>query len=230
MKILYQLIVLLLLISIKMIASRNLFTSRRIILFNRIMSYTNPLHNTLTVKNRCMSDKSSYSQDTTDNVGQKYVKICASAADIEVFGQHLGDFLDVGDVVLLHGDLGAGKTTLSRGVIRSKLNDETVRVTSPTYLLDNIYQYDKDKCIHHMDLYRLPNNSDLSILDIPNIFDKSLCIIEWSQRIDRIFYPVNYLDIEISIDCNTEYRTITIIPSVSNRNKLHNQLVKLCKK
>ena len=213
-----------------MITPRNLFRSRHIILFNRILSSTNPLHNTRIVNYHCMNGKSSYSQDTTDYVGQRYVKICASAADIEVFGQHLGTFLDIGDVLLLHGDLGAGKTTLSRGVIRNKLNDETARVTSPTYLLDNIYQYDKDKCIHHMDLYRLPNNSDLSILDIPNIFDKSLCIIEWSQRIDNIFYPVNYLYIEISIDTNTEYRTITIVPSVSNRNKLHDKLVKLCEK
>ena len=207
-----------------------LYGIRRGRLLNRILSNSNPLMNTLAVKHRCINNKTSYYQDTSDNVGKKYVKLCTTAADIEIFGQNLGNIIDIGDVLLLHGDLGAGKTTLSRGIITNKLDDMSARVTSPTYLLDNIYQYGEDKYIHHMDLYRLPNNSDLSILDIPNIYNKCLCIIEWSQRIDKIFYPVNYLDIKISIDNNTENRMITIIPSASNQNKLHDKLVELCKK
>jgi len=175
-----------------------------------------------------MSAKSLHSYDT-DCVGQKYVKLCATAADIEEFGKSLGSILDIGDVLLLHGDLGAGKTTLSRGIIRNKLCDKAARVTSPTYLLDNMYQYDENKYIHHMDLYRLPSNSNLSILDIPNIYSKCLCIIEWSQRIDKIFFPLNYLDIKINIDSDTENRTITIVPSILNQDKWYDKLDKVCK-
>lgn len=99
------------------------------------------------------------------------------------------------------GDLGAGKTCLSRGIVRSKFNDMNMTVTSPSYLLDNCYLYDDEKFIHHMDLFRLPTGADLSMLNIPEIYSNSICLIEWPQRIigDHQF-PSSYVDVKLTLN------------------------------
>lgn len=137
--------------------------------------------------------------------------VCKTVEDIENLGARLSSVTCIGDVLLLRGDLGAGKTTLARGLIRHKFSDDTMRVTSPSYLLDNLYEYDEDRFIHHMDLYRLPTQSDLTMLGIPEIFSSSLCIIEWPQRMgDKL--PPDYLDIDMSIG-NDETRYIKLTAS-----------------
>lgn len=84
---------------------------------------------------------------------------------------------------MLKGDLGSGKTCFARGFIRALLQDESLFVTSPSYLLDNTYVTSEDVIIHHMDLYRLPNAFDSHILGIPGIFNSSICLIEWPDRL-----------------------------------------------
>ena len=95
---------------------------------------------------------------------------CDESEDIEELGSRLAEVLSGGDVILLNGDLGAGKTTFSRGIIRRLCGDESLRVTSPSYLLDNAYECSPGSFIHHMDLYRLPTGCDLTMLGIPAIF------------------------------------------------------------
>ncbi len=124
---------------------------------------------------------------------------CISSEEIECLGRDLAGLLDPGDVVLLKGDLGAGKTTLSRGLIRAKYQDEEMVVTSPSYLLDNVYDYAEGKKIHHMDLYRLPNGCDMSVLGMPGIFKDCLCLIEWPERMSGDFFPMEYLVVDLSI-------------------------------
>lgn len=124
---------------------------------------------------------------------------CQNPEEIEAFGWRVASVAGNNDVILLKGDLGAGKTTFSRGLIRAKFDDEDMRVTSPSYLLDNAYEYDEGQNVHHMDLYRLPTGCDLSILGIPEIYSTSLCIIEWPQRMGSNL-PEQYLDIVISIE------------------------------
>jgi len=138
--------------------------------------------------------------DRVENPNYSWSIICKSAEDIEKLGSDLAALLCPGDVVLLKGDLGAGKTTLVRGLIRNKNQDDNMVVTSPSYLLDNVYCYDEDeKKIHHMDLYRLPNDCDMSVLGMPGIFEDCLCLIEWPERINREFYPKEYLEVNLSI-------------------------------
>jgi tRNA threonylcarbamoyl adenosine modification protein YjeE len=145
--------------------------------------------------------------------------VCRSEEEIESLGARLADVLGVGDVLLLKGDLGAGKTTLSRGLIRRKFDDDSMRVTSPSYLLDNSYEYGPDEVIHHMDLYRLPTGADMTMLGMPGIFDSCLCIIEWPQRMaDKL--PREYLDVDLKIqEDETRLITLTPFPETSSRWK-----------
>lgn len=136
---------------------------------------------------------------------------CSTDEDMEYLGEQIADYCDKGDVLLLTGDLGAGKTTISRGLIRKKLGDNYLRVTSPTYLLDNIYQYDDTKIIHHFDLYRLPSGADVKVLGIPEVYRSSLCLIEWSQRLNSSDRPDNYLGIDIRISPDTS-RLVQLTP------------------
>ena len=137
---------------------------------------------------------------------------CMTDEVMENLGQRLAPFVGNADVILLKGDLGAGKTTFSRGLIRAKFDDDDMRVTSPSYLLDNTYEYDEDMYIHHMDLYRLPTGCDLSMLGIPDIYTTSLCLIEWPQRMDNKALPAEYLDMNFYINKENESRCITLTP------------------
>lgn len=162
---------------------------------------------------------------------------CSTADDIEALGAKLGRNGQIQDVLLLKGklfipyfylvppictlagDLGAGKTCFSRGFIRSQLEDFELRVTSPSYLLDNSYEVynDDDKVaylIHHMDLYRLPTGCDLTMLRIPEIYSDSICLIEWPQRMAPQFHPESYLEVDITIDVDgSERRHVRLTPS-----------------
>lgn len=150
---------------------------------------------------------------SADDVAQLQATItCESSEEIESVGSYLSEIVDDVDVLLLRGDLGAGKTTLSRGLIRSKFNDPEMMVTSPSYLLDNCYQYGEHLFIHHMDLYRLPAGCDMSILNIPHVFSTALCIIEWPDRLSSELIPESYLGLTISIDSASQRRSIRLEP------------------
>ena len=134
-------------------------------------------------------------------------------SEMELLGCQVSKLLNIGDTIFLRGDLGAGKTTFSRGFIREKMNDPEMIVTSPSYLLDNTYPLPYDDngdngILHHMDLYRLPKGFDPSLLGIPSIYENSLCLIEWPERL-IIDKPESLIDIEILIKEN-EKRVFTL--------------------
>jgi len=155
--------------------------------------------------------------------------VVRDADGLERLGELLAGLLCRGDVVLLHGDLGAGKTTLSRGLVRAKLNDPEMAVTSPSYLLDNTYNYgvltsssstvdgSEDEgmevgTIHHMDLYRLPAHAfDGGMLGIPGIYSSCLCLLEWPERLKDSDLPASYLDVDITIQ-KDEARVVVFRP------------------
>lgn len=145
--------------------------------------------------------------------------VCRTEEDVESLGARLAGVLGKGDVLLLKGDLGAGKTTMSRGLIRRLFDDDSMRVTSPSYLLDNSYEYGPGEVLHHMDLYRLPTGADMTMLGMPGIFDTCLCLIEWPQRMaDKL--PREYLDVDLKIqEDETRLITFTPFPETSERWK-----------
>lgn len=83
-------------------------------------------------------------------------------------------------------------------------------VTSPSYLLDNCYQYASDSSIHHIDLYRLPPLCDLSILGMPGIFDTAICLIEWPQRMSAEFRPKSFVSVQIDILPGGDQRRVRV--------------------
>jgi tRNA threonylcarbamoyladenosine biosynthesis protein TsaE len=152
----------------------------------------------------------SYSSNASLNAEYMLNLRIPTAEDMEDIGGILSVNTVAGDVILLDGDLGAGKTCFSRGFIRGRTGrrggdttDSYIRVTSPTYLLSNSYPLEDGINIHHMDLYRLSSGglNDLAVLDIENAFTSGICLVEWPSRL--IEKPVTRLDITLTIDSAT---------------------------
>mmetsp|Transcript_58618 Transcript_58618/g.174498 ORF Transcript_58618/g.174498 Transcript_58618/m.174498 type:complete len:331 (-) Transcript_58618:223-1215(-) len=119
--------------------------------------------------------------------------------DMEDVGAVLSMGTGGGDTILLGGDLGAGKTCLSRGFVQARTGDPDMRVTSPTYLLSNSYPADGgDIIVYHMDLYRLKGGEDLEPLDMDNVVKNGICLIEWPSRLGEEL-PPDRLDITFRI-------------------------------
>ncbi len=111
-------------------------------------------------------------------------------------GKKIGKLLKEGDVVALIGDLGAGKTVISKGLC-SGLGVEEDYITSPTYTIIN--QYDGKIPVYHIDLYRLKNSDELYNLGWDEyIYGHGTCIIEWADKAGEML-PEEYLTINIEV-------------------------------
>jgi tRNA threonylcarbamoyladenosine biosynthesis protein TsaE len=100
-----------------------------------------------------------------------------SAAETEAFGALLAGLLSPGDVVLLRGDLGAGKTTLVRGACRALGIDEPI--TSPTFTIGHLYHGTAP--VAHLDLYRFTGLSNAEWGDLEPYFDGTIAFVEWPE-------------------------------------------------
>ena len=97
-------------------------------------------------------------------------------------GKELAKHLKPGDIILLFGDLGAGKTTLTQGLCIGLGLNKQAYVSSPTFTLMN--QYEGIHAINHIDLYRLDTISQIEALGIEeNLFSEDISIIEWSEKL-----------------------------------------------
>ena len=97
-------------------------------------------------------------------------------------GKELAKNLKPGDIILLFGDLGAGKTTLTQGLCIGLGLNKQAYVSSPTFSLMN--QYEGIHAINHIDLYRLDTISQIEALGIEeNLFTEDISIIEWSEKL-----------------------------------------------
>lgn len=124
----------------------------------------------------------------------KYYCICES--DTIIAGVELGERLDGGDVVLLCGDLGAGKTTFTKGI--AKALSITREIVSPTFTIMNEYQ-GKNFRLCHFDAYRLKNGQEAVFSGImENIGDiNTVCVIEWWENIADILPNKNIIFVRI---------------------------------
>lgn len=96
-------------------------------------------------------------------------------------GAALAARLEIGDVVWLEGELGAGKTFFARGLFRALGVPEAVPVTSPTFAL--LHEHEGRVPIAHLDLYRLSGVEELVELGLFEVMERSVTVIEWGARL-----------------------------------------------
>ena len=102
--------------------------------------------------------------------------------------------LSVGDIVLLDGDLGAGKTVFSKGIVGA-LSNGKITAVSPTFVLVNVY--DTTPPVYHFDLYRINDMSELDAIGAEEYFySDGISLIEWPSRAEDIF-PSNAIKVYI---------------------------------
>lgn len=100
-------------------------------------------------------------------------------------GRTLAAVLKRGDVIALHGDLGMGKTALARAIIRALAGNPDLEVPSPTFTL--VQSYALTVPIHHFDLYRLSDESELEELGLAEAETDGIVLVEWPERAPKTF-------------------------------------------
>ncbi len=110
-----------------------------------------------------------------------------SAEDTVELGRQLAPLIRSAHVVLLRGDLGAGKTTLVKGIAEGFGAAQADDVTSPTFTLIHEY-HGPDKDVFHIDLYRLDKPGELDSLGLEDLMteERNLLLIEWGEKFPRI--------------------------------------------
>lgn len=102
------------------------------------------------------------------------------ADDMRAFGQILGHFAHAGDVIMLNGPLGAGKTTMTQGIAQAM--NVRGRVQSPTFVIAQVHHSQGEgPTLVHVDAYRLTSLEELDALDLDTSLDESVTVVEWGE-------------------------------------------------
>ena len=121
-------------------------------------------------------------------------------------GQKLGRLLDSGDIIVLSGDLGAGKTTLTKGIAKGL--DISQMIKSPTYTI--VREYEGRLPLYHLDVYRIGDIEEMDEIGYEDyVYGEGVCLIEWANLIEEIL-PDHYQKITIRKDLEKgfDYREI----------------------
>lgn len=133
-----------------------------------------------------------------------------SPEDTEAFGVALARKLSAGDVVALSGELGAGKTTLARGVLKGLGHQG--EVASPTFPI--VLAYDPPELtipLWHVDLYRIESERELEQLALEDARDYAALLIEWPERMGSLLWP-DTLSISLRIEGPTARSLTAQVP------------------
>ena len=115
-------------------------------------------------------------------------------------GMRLGAMLNTGDIICLQGDLGAGKTTLVQGLAQGWGSMDSV--SSPTFIIVNMYRRPDQNQLFHLDTYRLESATEAEMLDLDEMIAYGSLVIEWAERIEsilpaeRLWLQLDYIDEE----------------------------------
>ncbi|WP_055047565.1 tRNA (adenosine(37)-N6)-threonylcarbamoyltransferase complex ATPase subunit type 1 TsaE [Devosia sp. A16] len=122
-------------------------------------------------------------------------------------GRRLAKLLRPGDLVLLEGDLGAGKTALARSVIRTLVGDDTLDVPSPSFALVQPYEADGHPVLH-ADLYRIGDPHEVDEL---GLFDRAdaIVLVEWPERSDEVVQQAT-VRASLTVPAGGEGRAVTV--------------------
>lgn len=105
-------------------------------------------------------------------------------------GMRIGAMLRPGDLVCLQGDLGAGKTTLVQGLAQGW--GSTDAVSSPTFVLVNVYRKPEGAILFHLDTYRIDSTPEAEELDLDTMLAQGPLVIEWAERVQAILPGENF--------------------------------------
>lgn len=146
----------------------------------------------------------------------------ATSDQTESLGRRLGRLLRSGDVIALSGDLGAGKTVLTRGI--SQGAGAAGYFASPTFTL--VREYPGPIPISHVDLYRLDAPREIEDIGLDEILERAgVVVIEWAEKI-RHMLPAGYLWVELRFTNRENEREIAFVPQGSRHTAIAEALVK----
>lgn len=125
---------------------------------------------------------------------------CKTPEETFELGEKIGEKVAAGDVLLLHGGLGAGKTLLTKGVLDA-LEFDIDEVTSPSFTLVNLYRAKFN--VYHIDLWRLEDGGDVAgAIGLDEILnaENSVAIIEWAEKLRNFSHDGRVIEIKIEDD------------------------------
>lgn len=136
--------------------------------------------------------------------------VCQTPQETFDLGEKIGENLQGGEIILLNGGLGAGKTLLTKGILYA-LDFDADEVTSPSFTLVNLYRTEKFD-VYHIDFWRLDNIEDVgAAVGLNEILEDETAVViaEWSERLREIKFQNQIIQISIEGDGDDE-RKITI--------------------
>lgn len=147
-----------------------------------------------------------------NNGAEPSVHVTHSAGETQALGGALASLLQPGDVVLLVGELGAGKTCFTQGLAHALGVDE--QVTSPTFTL--MREYRGRIPLYHLDAYRLEGVADLYSIGVEEYLDRDgALVVEWGDRA-RDFFDMDLLEVTFAFGDDEEERHIRFVPRGSS--------------
>jgi len=151
-----------------------------------------------------------------------YNFISKNENDTIEFAYKIAQFLNNGNIIVLSGDLGSGKTKFTQGILKYfNLENE---ISSPTFTIVNEYHANETN-IYHFDVYRLADSDEFYAIGGEEYLNNGICIIEWGEIIEDIL-PNDYLKISFSRNTENEnYRNLSISAIGKNSNSI---LSKIC--
>ncbi len=146
-----------------------------------------------------------------------YKFVSKKESDTINFASNLAKLLKKGDIIVLSGDLGSGKTKFTQGILKHfELEDE---ISSPTFTIVNEYHKDSTN-IYHFDVYRLSDSDEFYAIGGDEYLNNGICIIEWGEIIEDIL-PNDYIKITFTKDLENEnYRTLELVAFGENSQKI----------
>ena len=133
----------------------------------------------------------------------------ANETQTVAFAARLARLVQAGDVILLHGTLGMGKSALARALIRARAGAPDYEVPSPSFTLVQIYEFDTGPDIWHFDLYRLSDPEEIYELAVEDAFAEGVSLIEWPDRLGYLT-PEDRLDIHIENGTGPAARVLSL--------------------
>jgi tRNA threonylcarbamoyladenosine biosynthesis protein TsaE len=130
-----------------------------------------------------------------------------SAEATQDIGRALGALTQAGDLILLNGTLGAGKTTLTQGIAWGLGVEEYAH--SPTFIL--VHEYHGRVKLHHLDLYRIDDPREVEELGIDEFLTDSACVVEWAEKAIDLF-PEEHLLVELT-ELSEGNRSLRLTPT-----------------